>query len=112
VVKRSQRYPMPYQNIIAYYNTPLILETTARVNKHIFTHGDIFPKIRIKRRKQAKRLIYVFSDKPGKNPANHFRFVVRAVQFRCNTHCFIGVLPEELICLFISNKRLARVEML
>ena len=50
---------------------------------------DIFPEIRIKRRKYPESVVYRPTEKPGHQCPDFFHGVIRSVQFECDAAGFV-----------------------
>ena len=61
MIQRSQSDAVTNQRTVADINTTLVLKMTAGIDENLSAQMYIFTAVRVKRRKQAKTLIYLFS---------------------------------------------------
>lgn len=83
MIDRRQNRVMSNQRIIA-FNTALVLKVAARINENVFTECDIFPEIRIKRRKYSEFFVNRLSYEPVHNLADFFGSMIAIVQLHCD----------------------------
>ena len=95
MVNSGKDHVMADENSLFYGNAALILKMAAGINKHIFSKGYVFPKICIKRRKQAKGFIYLLSCQFFHNLPDFLRCMILGIQFHPQ--------PDSLLTQFLKQ---------
>ena len=58
MIQRCQDYVVADQRVVSDRYTALVLKLASGVDENIFSHMDVFPAVRIERRKQAEAVIH------------------------------------------------------
>lgn len=100
VVERCKNHVVPYLATVTQRNAAVVLEMAAGIDEHIITDFDIFPEIRIKRRKHTERRRNGFPEKLGQQCPYLVRSMIGSIQPKCDTPCLIAHFIHKKMYIF------------
>ena len=89
MVNGCKYYIVSNESAVPNDNAALILKMAAGIDKHIFSNRNIFSEVGVKRRKQAERIVNLFSCELFHKLPQFCRSMVTVVDFHPDLDCLL-----------------------